>query len=237
MTGITELDLLSSYISMNSNVSFSYPKNEYLEISQNYITFDEYNGHHNFIGAYISWQDIQRKAGIETTDISDIDISEFQVDIRRIITTPHNINCCYTYNQDLPAVRKTEHIISANYNVTYMPDTEVETIHNSGCYHLEFKSSNTNGQTLFLTGDSFFETQIQYAIKDFEFSNISHLYNFDAGRKNPAYRERIKNYIESADVIVIVIGENNLWHNDLEHNPGLEHRLSLILELAKEIYD
>jgi len=236
-TGLTEMDLLVSYISSNSNVNFSYPKNEYLEASQNFMTFDEYNSHHNFIGAYVSWQDVQRKAGIEVTDISSIDVSEFQVDIRRIITTPYNINCCYTYNQDLPAVRKTEHILSTNYNVAYMPDTEIETIHNSGCYHIEFKSSNSNGQTLFITGDSFFETQIQYAIKDFEFSNVSHLYNFDVGRKNPAYRERIKNYIENADVIVIVIGENNLWHDDLEHNPGLEYRLSLILELAKEIYE
>ncbi|MCL2276838.1 MAG: hypothetical protein FWC21_02975 [Treponema sp.] len=236
VTSVTEMDLIVSYINSNSSVSFSYPKNEYLEASSRYMTFDEYNGHHNFLGAYVSWQDIQRKAGIATTDLSGIEISEFQVDIRRIITTPYNISCCYTYNQDLPAIRKTEHIISTNYNVAYMPDIEIETLHNSGCYHLEFKSSNKNGLTLFLTGDSFFETQIQYAIKDFEFSNISHLYNFDAGSRNRVYRERIKRYIESADVIVIVIGENNLWHNDLEHNPGIEHRLSLIMELAREIY-
>jgi len=235
-TGINRLDSLSSYIDRNSNVSFSYPKNKYLAIEPDYMSYDEYNGHHNFLGAYVSWQEIQSKAGIAQTDISGISITEYEIDVRKIVTTPYNITCCYPYNQDLPAVRKTEHIISINYNVEYKPDIEIETLHNSGCKQLEFKSNNSNGRTLFMTGDSFLETQIQYAIKDFEFSSISHLYNFDAGGKDQTYRSRIKKYIESADVIVIVIGENNLWSNNLEHNPGLEHRLALILELAKEIY-
>ena len=236
MTGITETDSLSSFIERNSNVSFSYPKNEYIANDINYMTYDEYNSHHNFIGAYISWQEIQKKAGIETTDINSIEITEFEIDARRIITTPYDITCCYPYNQDLPAVRKTEYIKSINYNVAYKPDIEIETLHNTGCFRLEFKSGSANGLTLFLTGDSFIETQIQYAIKDFEFSNISHLYNWNTGSRNQAYRDRIKGYIESADVIVIVVGENNLWNNNLEHNPGLEHRIALILELAKEIY-
>ena len=236
MTSNTQTDLLSSYISRLSNVSFSYPKNEYLAVPSNYITYDEYNGHHNFLGAYVSWQEIKKKAGITVTDISGIEITEYEIDVRKVITTPYDITCCYPYNQDLPAVRKTEYIRSINYSVAYKPEIQIETLNNSGCFRMEFKSSNTNGQTLFITGDSFLETQIQYAIKDFEFSNISHLYNFDAGSKNQAYRDRIKRYIESSDIIVIVIGENNLWSNNLQENPGLEHRIALILELAKEIY-
>jgi len=236
VTGRSELELLSLYIEQNSNVSFSYPINKYLEIEPHYKSYDMYNSHHNFLGAYVSWQDIQKKAEIETIDIGDIDITAFEIDVRKIITTPYNINCCYPYNQDLPAVRKTEYIKSINYNVAYKPDIRIETLHNSGCYQLEFKSSNINGQTIFITGDSFLETQLQYAIKDFEFSNISHLYNYDAGSKSQAYRSRIKNYIERADVIVVVIGENNLLKDDLEHNPGLEYRIALILELAGEIY-
>jgi len=236
ITGATELDLLSYYISRNSTVSFSYPKNAYLAVEPGYMTYDEYNGHHNFLGAYVSWQEIQRKAGIEVINIDWADITEFEIDVRRIITTPCNITCCYPYNQDLPAVRKTEYITSINYIIPYKPDTEIETIHNSSCFWLEYKSNNTNGQTLFLTGDSFLETQIQYAIKDFEFVNISHLYNYEVGSRSQTYRDRIKKYIESSDVIVIVIGENNFRSNNLEHNPGLEHRLALILELAREIY-
>ena len=236
MTGITEMDLLSSFIYLYSDVSFSYPKNRYLAVALDYMTFDEYNSHHNFLGAYVSWQEIQKKAGIAATDISSIDITEFEIDVRKTITTPYDITCCYPYNQDLPAVQKTEYITSINYNVAYKPDIKIEILHNSNCSRLEFKSNNTNGQTLFITGDSFLETQTQYAIKDFEFSNISHLYNFNAGRKDQAYRERIKKYIENSDVIVIVIGENNFGSNNLEENPGLEHRIALILELAKEIY-
>ena len=236
VTGITEKDLLSAYIDINSDVNFSYPKNSYLAIEPKYMTYDEYNGHHNFMGAYVSWQEIQRKAGITATNISRIEITEYEVDVRKIIAMPYNINCCYPYNQDLPAVQKTEYITSINYNVAYKPDIEIETLHNSGCFRIEIKSNNTNGKTLFITGDSFLETQIQYAIKDFEFSNISHLYNFDAGSKNQEYRSRIKKYIEASDVIVIVIGENNFWSDKLEENPGMEHRIALILELAKEIY-
>ena len=236
MTSKTQTDLLSSYIDLHSNVSFSYPKNKYLAIAPEYMTYDEYNGHHNFLGAYVSWQEIQKKAGIATTDINSIDISKYEIDVRKIIAMPYNMNCCYPYNQDLPAVQKTEYITSINYNVAYKPDIKIETLHNSGCNRIEIKSNNTNGQTLFITGDSFLETQLQYAIKDFEFSNISHLYNFNTGSKNQTYRDRIKKYIESSDVIVIVIGENNLWSTNIEENPGLEYRIALILELAKEIY-
>jgi len=236
MTSRTQTELLSSYINLHSNVSFSYPKNEYLSIESKYMTYDEYNGHHNFMGAYVSWQEIQKKAGIAATDISSMEITEFEIDVRKIIAMPYNMNCCYPYNQDLPAVQKTEYITSINYNVAYKPYIEIETLYNSSCYRIEIKSNNTNGQTLFITGDSFLETQLQYAIKDFEFSNISHLYNLETGSKNQTYRDRIKKYIESADVIVIVIGENNLWSNNLEENPGLEYRIALILELAREIY-
>jgi len=237
ITAKTRSDLLFSRFNQYSNVSFSYPKNEYSAIHENYMIYDEYNSHHNFLGAYISWQDVQRKTGITTMDIDNgMEITEFEIDIRKIITTPFDIICCYAYNQDLPAARKTENIKSFNYMIPYKPDIKIETLHNSGCKQMEFKSDNSNERTLFITGDSFLETQVQYAIKDFEFTNVSHLYNYDAGYKDHTYRNLIKKYIKSADVIVIVIGENNLWKSDLRHNPGLEYRTALILELAKEIY-
>ncbi|MCL2185311.1 MAG: hypothetical protein FWB86_05585 [Treponema sp.] len=232
----TELDFLSSYIDHNTNLSFSYPKNEYLAFPSDYMIYDEYTGHHNFLGAYISWQEIQKKAGIATTDINNLVITEFEIDIRRTVLIPYLRNSCYTYNQDLPALRKTEYIKSINYNVAYKPEIEVEVIQNYDCYRMEFKSNNKNGQTVFVTGDSFLESQIQYAVKDFEFSYFSHLYNLDAGSRNREYRNHIKRYIENADVIVIVFGENNIFSNDLEHNPGLEIRLAFLLELAEEIY-
>jgi len=232
-----ELDYITSYLDQNTSVNFSFPIDRYLALEPDYRPYDEYNSHHNFLGAYVSWQEIQRDAGFAITDISEIDITEFEIDVRKIITTPYNIKCCYPYNQDLlPASRKTLYITSINYNVRYKPEIKIETIHNSGCYRLEFKSDNKNGQTLFITGDSFLETQLQYAVKDFEFSNVSHLYNLNTGSRDRTYRSHIKNYIKSADVIVIVQGENTLWKDDIEHNPGLEYRIAFLLELAKEIY-
>jgi len=236
MTDVTEMDLFYSYMIQNSNLSFLYPKNEFFDFPLNYMIYDEYTGHHNFIGAYVSWQEIQKKAGIATTDISSLDITESEIDVRKTAIIPYVTSGCYSYNQDLPDIRKTEYIKTILYNVAYKPEIEVEAIHNNDCYRIEFKSNNKNGQTVFVTGDSFLESQIQYAIKDFEFSYFSHLYNLSAAINNQTYRANTKRHIENADVIVVVIGENNLISTNLEHNPGLEIRLSFLLELAKEIY-
>jgi hypothetical protein len=72
------VDRLVDYIRQNSRVQVSWAKSELLQNKLKYENYYRNDTHHNRMGAYISYQQLQKKIGIKPTKIEDLKVAAYE---------------------------------------------------------------------------------------------------------------------------------------------------------------
>lgn len=175
---VKRADVIYNYFKEHSNVTVLYPKAELLEAKKNGVLYYQQDTHWNELGGWIGAKALLKALNITPSNVT---ISE----------TTH-------YGGDLAMMAAMNPAAYTAYNVSYRPEITVETkLFN--LYESEYQSSNKNGKTLLMIGDSFREAMRGVLAKEFEYSI------FNNGGASTGYFGWERRYTEeffAADVIV-----------------------------------
>ncbi len=172
--------VFSNYVKENSDVGYIYLLDEMLNSKMYYDTYYKYDTHWNHVGAFIGVQAIYRELGMETTDISSVDI----------IGQPHASGDLLNLGNLSSSVYKSDVL----YKVHYREDVNYTT-ENIGPEAISTVSPNGNGESIVLIGDSFRNSMVQFMAKDFSKGVFSH--------RSAIENEEVINAIKNTDVLVV----------------------------------
>lgn len=183
-------DMLVDYIRANTRVQIAYTKNELIEKKKDFINYYKFDTHHNNLGAYIAYNGLQQKIGLDVINIDNLKVTG------RLI---NGGNLADSLNKDLKGDQE--------FDVEYKSDVSIlsrQTIFfppGGGAVHTISKtiSNSNNNQTLLFIGDSFRVNQLQYAYKDFSTVIEAHLDHL----QNAEFNDEFISAFAQADVIIL----------------------------------
>lgn len=148
--------VLEEYIKSNSDIHFIYLLDEMKTIKSLYTPYYKQDTHWNSVGALAGIMGIYKELGYPYSSISDIDITITQRNGGDL-----SAMCGYSSAYE-------------DYQVIYRTDVSyaIETTANGSCE--KYTSSNKNGKTLVMIGDSFREASKVIIAKDYEHTYVCH---------------------------------------------------------------
>ena len=150
---IKRADIIYSYFKEHSDVTVLYPKDELLEAKQTYVTYRKQDTHWNEFGGYIGARCLLNALQIP---LGDVEISETRY-----------------LGGDLADMAVIEPLEYTSYDVSYRSEITLEYLEKS-LNEYRLVSSNKNGKSLLLLGDSFRECMTEVLAKEFENSILNH---------------------------------------------------------------
>ena len=180
VNSVKRADIIYSYFKEHSNVTVIYPKAELLEAKKTHVTYYQQDTHWNEYGGWIGAQALLKAMNI--TPSSNVTVTE----------TTH-------YGGDLAMMAAMNPAAYTSYNVSYRPEITVDTkLFN--LYESEYESSNKNGKTLLMIGDSFRESMRGVLAKEFEYSIFNNGGYGHSGTFN--WERQYREEFAAADIVV-----------------------------------
>ncbi len=187
--------VFEDYVKTNSDIHFAYLLDEMKDIKPLYTPYFKQDTHWNSAGALAGLIGIYKELGYPYPSINDANITT----IKRAGGDLSSM-CGYSSEYD-------------NYDVDYRPDITYEIESSQDGWINKFTSTNKNGKTVVLIGDSFREALRYIIAKDFENTYVFHRGYMD--------NDEIKNVLSNlkADDLVIVMAverydDSNAWVTD-----------------------
>lgn len=158
-------DVFAKYIKENTNLDFTYPIDELKSGKKYYEMYFPYDTHWTEAGAFVGLMALYKEMGIETTNLSDLEVLPTKFTQKGLIDTGSLDPDMYTDDTDYVIVYKPE------VKVTSF-EGEKSFIMPSNVYRSE--SDNPNNEKILMIGDSFRLAMIPYLSQDYTTLCVAH---------------------------------------------------------------
>lgn len=175
------IDRLLDYIRNNSDINIIYPMQELREAELYRQTYFQYDTHWNNAGAFVGTQALYKALGMETTDLSDMEVEGKETEIRELITMGGLDGARYAPDE--------------NYVIHYKPEIAIESEEGDmfATWTYRAVSGSPNKKNFVLIGDSYRSFMTNYLVRDFSDCVIGHRHFVD----------EVEDDIRNADILVI----------------------------------
>lgn len=158
-------DVFSDYICENTDVDFSYPIEELKSGKKYYEMYFPYDTHWTQAGAFVGLMALYEKMGIETTNLSDLEVLPTKFTQKGLIDTGSLDADMYTDDTDYVIFYKPE------YTVNWF-EGEKSFIMPTNVYRST--SDNPDNKKILMIGDSFRLAMIPYLSQDYSELCVAH---------------------------------------------------------------
>ena len=175
------------YIKNNTDLNYTYMKQELLDYKNKFRLYYKYDSHYNKLGAYIVARKVLNNLGIENEDINNNNITYTDMNIGDLLLIGNINGLAYPPDKDFTVKYKEDVIINKS---------ETGLKNEDGTDLVSVYSSNANiDKKLFYVGDSYRYNIMEYLAKNFDESMFA-----DRTQTTTAL---CKKMIKESDVIII----------------------------------
>ena len=177
-------DVFAEYIAENTDVDFVYPIDELKSGKKYYEMYFPYDTHWTQAGAFVGLMSLYNKMGIETTNLSDLEVLPTKFTQKGLIDTGSLDADMYTEDTDYVIFYKPE------YTVNWF-EGEKSFIMPSNVYRST--SDNPDNKKVLMIGDSFRLATIPYLSQDYSELCVAHRNALD----------EVKDDFKDTDVLIV----------------------------------